>query len=314
MRAPAGIRLAALWEAGAVQTVAVTGASGFIGAAVCARLRADGDDVIAVDVAGDPDRRADVADPSSTIAALAGADAVVHAAAIVSERGPMRDFVRVNVRGTRNVLDAAGGRRAVVLASVAGWGYEFARELAEDAPPRPCGIPYIDTKGATERLALRRGATVVRPGDVYGPGSGPWVVRPLELMRAGRFFLPAPGDGILTPVYVDDLVDAIVRALREPAAAGRAYTVWDGAPVTTREYFTALGGAPVRTLPAPVLRVAARLSGVGPAARNLMWRPATNPTARAREELGWSSQTSLAAGMARTREWARAVGLLGDRT
>ena len=102
-----------------MQTVAVTGASGFIGAAVCARLRADGDDVIAVDVAGDPHRRADVADPSATIAALAGADAVVHAAAIVSERGPMRDFVRVNVRGTRNVLDAAGSRRAVVLASVA---------------------------------------------------------------------------------------------------------------------------------------------------------------------------------------------------
>jgi len=136
-----------------VQTVAVTGASGFIGAAVCARLRADGDDVIAVDVAGDPDRRADVADPSATIAALAGADAVVHAAAIVSERGPMRDFVRVNVRGTRNVLDAAGSRRAVVLASVAGWGYEFARELPEDAPPRPCGIPYIDTKGVAETLA-----------------------------------------------------------------------------------------------------------------------------------------------------------------
>lgn len=297
-----------------MQTVAVTGASGFIGAAVCARLRADGDDVIAVDVAGDPDRRADVADPSATIAALAGADAVVHAAAIVSERGPMRDFVRVNVRGTRNVLDAAGSRRAVVLASVAGWGYEFARELPEDAPPRPCGIPYIDTKGVAETLALRRGATVIRPGDVYGPGSGPWVVRPLDLMRAGRFFLPAPGDGLLTPVYVDDLVDAIVLALREPAAGGRAYTVWDGEAMTAREYFSALGGAPVRTLPAPVLRVAARLSGVGPAALTFMSRRATYPNARAREELGWSPRTSLAAGMARTREWARAAGLLGDRT
>ena len=133
-------------------------------------------------------------------------------------------------------------------------------------------------------------------------------------MRAGRFGLPAPGDGIMTPVYVDDLVDAIVRALREPAAAGRAYTVWDGAPVTTREYFTALGGAPVRTLPAPVLRVAALLSGVGPAALTFMSRRGTYPNARAREELGWRPQTSPAAGMARTREWARAAGLLGDRT
>jgi nucleoside-diphosphate-sugar epimerase len=140
----------------------------------------------------------------------------------------MEDFVRVNVRGTRNVLDAAGGRHAVVLASVAAWGYEFTRPLAEDSPPHPCGIPYIDTKGYAEVRALRRGATVIRPGDVYGPGSRPWVVRPLEMMRRGRFYLPAPGDGLITPVYVDDLVDAIVRALREPRAAAHAYTVWNG--------------------------------------------------------------------------------------
>ena len=97
---------------------------GFIGGAVCRRLAADGDEPIGIDLAG-ADRRADVADPGQTVAALAGADAVVHAAAIVSERGRMADFVRVNTRGTRNVLDAAAGRPAVVIASVAGWGYEF---------------------------------------------------------------------------------------------------------------------------------------------------------------------------------------------
>ena len=222
----------------------------------------------------------------------------------------MEDFVRVNVRGTRNVLDAAGPRRTVVIASVAGWGYEFARELREDAPPRPCGLPYVDTKGATETLALRRGATVIRPGDVYGPGSTPWVVRPLEMMRAGRFVLPSPGDGVMTLVYVDDLVDAIVRALREPRAAGRAYTVWDGTPVPAREYFAALGGRPVRTLPAPLLRAAARAIGVGPAAVTFVTRRATFPNERARAELGWQPRTTLAEGMARTREWARATGLL----
>jgi nucleoside-diphosphate-sugar epimerase len=292
-------------------TIAVTGACGFIGAALAERLRADGDTVIGVDLAGEPDRRADVADPSSTVAALAGADAIVHAAALVAERGRMEDFVRVNVRGTRNVLDAAAGRRTVVLASVAGWGYEFQRELDEDSPPRPCGLPYIDTKGAAETLALRRGATVIRPGDVYGPGSMPWVIRPLEMMRAGRFFLPAPGDGVMTPVHVDDLVDAIARALRQPRAAGRAYTVWDGEPVTAREYFETLGGRPVRTLPAPLLRAAALALGMGPAAVTFVTRRAGFTNARARAELGWEPRTSLQEGMARTREWARVVGLLG---
>lgn len=290
--------------------IAVTGSSGFIGAALTKRLRDDGDAVIGVDISGDADRKADVSDPAAIVSALAGADAIIHAAAIVSERGRMEDFVRVNVRGTRNVLDAAGPRRTVVIASVAGWGYEFRRELREDAPPRPCGLPYVDTKGATETLALRRGATVIRPGDVYGPGSVPWVVRPLEMMRAGRFVLPSPGDGVMTLVYIDDLVDAIVRALREPRAAGRAYTVWDGTPVPAREYFEALGGRPVRTLPAAVLRAAARAMGMGPAAVTFVTRRATYPNERARAELGWQPQTTLADGIARTREWARAAGLL----
>ena len=269
--------------------------------------------MIGVDLAGEPDRRADVADPASTVAALAGADAIVHAAALVAERGRMDEFVAINVRGTRNVLDAAGPRRTVVIASVAGWGYEFRRDLDEDSPPRPCGVPYVDTKGATETLALRRGATVIRPGDVYGPGSVPWVVRPLEMMRAGRFFLPSPGDGVMTPVFIDDLVDAIVRALREPRAAGRAYTVWDGSPVPARVYFEKLGGRPVRTLPAPLLRAAALALGMGPAAVTFVTRRAAFPNARAREELGWEPRTALDDGMARTREWAREAGLLDRR-
>jgi nucleoside-diphosphate-sugar epimerase len=283
--------------------VAVTGAAGFIGGAVCRRLAADGDEPIGIDLTG-ADRQADIADPAATVAALGGADAVVHAAALVSERGRMADFVRINTRGTRNVLDAAAGRRSVVIASVAGWGYEFTHELDEDAPPRPCGIPYIDTKGATETLALRRGATVIRPGDVYGPGSQPWVVRPLEMMRAGHFYLPAPGDGLITPIFVDDVVDAIVRALREPKAAGRAYTIWDGHAVTAREFFghhaRSLGQEKVRVLPAALLRVLAGAFGAGPAAITFMSRRATFPNTRAREELGWEPKVTLEQGMART--------------
>jgi nucleoside-diphosphate-sugar epimerase len=158
-------------------------------------------------------------------------------------------------------------------------------------------------------LALRRGATVIRPGDVYGPGSQPWVVRPLEMMRRGLFVLPAPGDGLITPIYVDDLVDAIVRALREPRAAGRAYTVWDGQAVTAREFFghhaRSLGRGEVRVLPAPLLRLAARAIGAGPAAVTFMSRRAVFPNTRAREELGWEPRFSLERGMAAT---------LGDRT
>ncbi|MDP9384834.1 MAG: NAD-dependent epimerase/dehydratase family protein, partial [Actinomycetota bacterium] len=261
-------------------------------------------------------------------AALAGCDRVVHTAAIVSDWGPMADFVRVNVEGTRNVLDAAaaaGAARVVCLASVAVWGYRFEGEMPEDAPPRPCGMPYIDTKGAAEVLALARGATVVRPGDVYGPGSVPWTIRPLEAMRSGAFRLPGRGDGLMTPVYVDDLVDAIVRALFHPAAAGRAYTVWDGEAVSARDFFShharMLGRDAPPSLPRPlvagaaltleaVARVRRRPPSVSRAALTYISRRGTYPNTRAREELGWQPEVGLAEGMRRTEAWARGAGLL----
>jgi nucleoside-diphosphate-sugar epimerase len=83
----------------------------------------------------------------------------------------------------------------------------------------------------------------------------------------------------------------------------------DGHAVTAREFFSfharALGQDGVRVLPAPLLRIAARAVGAGPAAVTFMSRRATFPNTRAREELGWEPRVSLEEGMART---------LGDRT
>lgn len=318
-------------------TAAVTGAAGFIGSAVCARLSAEGATVAGLDLpgadagrvaaAGAEFRPADVTDAAAVREAVAGADLVVHTAAIVTDWGPMAEFVRVNVGGTRNVLDAAeaAGARTVHVSSVAVWGYEFREDLPEDAEPRPCGNPYIDTKGTSDVLARARGAAVVRPGDVYGPGSVPWAVRPLEAMKARRFQLPSGRPGIMTPVYVDDLVDCIVRAGTAAGAEGVAFTAWDGQPVTTTEFFRhyarMLGRDRVPTLPRPVLVAAllaqeavAHATGTPPAvsrsALTFVSRRAAYPTALARERLGWAPQVGLEEGMRRTEAWFRAEGLL----
>jgi nucleoside-diphosphate-sugar epimerase len=98
---------------------------------------------------------------------------------------------RVAVTGAGGFIGAAVARRlaqervdvvGLDLSSVAIWGYDFAADVDEDedAEPRPCGVPYVDTKGASDVLARRAGATVVRPGDVYGPRSVPWAIRPLQ--------------------------------------------------------------------------------------------------------------------------------------
>ncbi|HMS62114.1 MAG TPA: NAD-dependent epimerase/dehydratase family protein [Solirubrobacteraceae bacterium] len=319
--------------------VAVTGAGGFIGRATCARLVAGGAIVTGLDVA--PGARAaveatgaafalcDTTDPVAVARGLEGVAGVIHTAAILGDRGGMDEQVRVNVGGTRNVLDgaaAAGAQRVVHLSSVATWGYDFTWALAsEAAPPRVCGAPYVDTKTASHELALARGAAVVRPGDVYGPGSVPWTLRPIEAIRAGTFVLPGHGEGVLTLVYIDDLVDCVVLALTVPQAGGQAVTAWDGVPVTAKAYFDRyarmLGKGEVRCAPEPVLRAAAgvlelraRVTGrpadVTREAIRYITRHAVYPNDRARDLLGWEPQVDLDEGLRRTEDWLRAERLI----
>lgn len=318
------------------RVVAVTGAGGFVGRRLCARLVAEGATVSGLDVAppaaaaiegaGAAFRLADTTDPAALAAALDGCDAVVHLAAYVGEWGAMDEYVRVNVGGTRAVLDAAGDRRVVHVSSVASFGYGFGHELDEDAAPRRVGGPYFDTKAASDELARRRGAVVVRPGDVYGPESRQWAIRPLEAIRGRRLVLPARGEGLLTPVYVDDLVDCLGRALVAPdSACGRAFHAWDGMPVTAKDFFAfyarMLGRRGVPSARGPLLALVAagaelhaRATGATPdvtrEALRYLSRTHTYSTARAREELGWAPQVDLVEGMRRTEAWCRATGLL----
>jgi nucleoside-diphosphate-sugar epimerase len=311
-----------------VATVAVTGA-GFIGTAVCRRLVAEGHDAVGIDVdpaaavrvnaAGASFRPADVADRGSLLRAFEGADLVVHTAAVVRESGPMADYVRINVGGTENVCTAArdaGVERVVHLSSVAAWGYDFETDIGEDQPPvSHSSNPYIATKAASELVARKHGATVVKPGDVYGPESLPWAVRPFEMIRSGRAALPMRGRGILTLVYVDDLVDCIYRALTMPEGERQVFTAWDGQPVTTAEFFAhytrMLGRRPVRTAPAALLRPLMRLTpSVHPDGLIFMQRRAVYPNERARRLLGWRPRVDLAEGMRRTEAWLRETGRL----
>lgn len=318
---------------------AVTGAAGFIGGALARRLRAEGAEVVGIDVAEDRDgalsaagieaRRADITDGAALADALAGCDLAFHTAAYVHEWGTMEEFVRVNVGGTASVLDAATGagvERVVHVSSVVVYGYDNPGVQDERSHLRSYGIPYIDTKAASDRLARRRGAVVVRPGDVYGPASLPWFVRPLKLVIAGRFALPGRGDGNMLPVYVDDLVESfLLAALR--GEDGEAYTAWHGTPVTFGEYFdlmAANAGVPApRRLPRPVLdaggaiveRIAA-LRGSPPPftsrSATFIDRRGTVTNARARDELGWEPQVELAEGLERCHEWALEEGLLSE--
>lgn len=311
-----------------MSAVAVTGAAGFIGTAMCRRLKAEGHDVIGIDLdpsaaarvteTGAQFRRADVADRGAVRGALNGAELVVHTAALLPG-ATMAESVRVNVGGTENVCVAAkdaGIARVVHLSSVAAWGYDFKTDITEDEPlATHSPHPYIATKAASELVARKHGATVVKPGDVYGPASQPWAVIPFELIKSGRAALPMKGRGIITLVYVDDLVDCIYRALTLPEGERGVFTAWDGSPVTAKELFDnysrMLGKKGVRTAPARLLRPLMRLTpGVDPDDLIFLMRRAVYPNARAREVLGWEPRVTLEEGMARTEDWLREAGLL----
>jgi nucleoside-diphosphate-sugar epimerase len=314
------------------RAAAVTGAGGFIGEAICRRLVADGADVRGLDIdpgsatrvraAGAVFVEADVAEPEAMLEALEGVDLVVHTAALVHEWGSMQEFVRVNVAGTANVIGAAaaGTARVVHISSVVVYGYDDASEQDETAFRRAYGIPYIDTKSASDRLACNRGAIVIRPGDVYGPGSVPWTLRPAAMSRAGQLAVPQPGEGLMLPLYVDDLAEAVVLAL-ERGEPGHAYAVWDDArQVTFEEHFNrlaqAVDGREARRLPRPLLELTgaamegwARLRRKPPpfaaCSATFTDRRGTVSTAKARAALGWEPRVSYEEGMRRTVEWLR---------
>lgn len=316
----------------------VTGALGFIGRRVVERLRADGADVVGVDLrpSTEPGMVAgDLAEADPWQARAAGAEVVVHTAAVVSNVATDLETWRGNVLATRRVLDAAvaaGAKRFVHLSSVRAFGdLGFPDGVDESWPVRPDGNRYVDTKIASEQVVLQAHAAgeievvVVRPGDVYGPGSRPWTILPLEMLRSNRFVLPARGKGIFSPVYVDDLVDGLALCCSHPGAAGQVLTLSGGVGVACAEFFghyaRMLGKSGVPSVPTSVAVGLAEASGRFDRARGsaseasagsarYLARTGTYSIDKARARIGYAPKVGLDEGMRRTEAWLRDEGLL----
>jgi len=147
--------------------VYVSGATGFVGSHIARELREQGTEV--------RDERVDLLDSAGLERVLDGCDAVVHAAALYSYDAPESELQRVNVEGTRTILDAAraSGVRRFLFTSTAGTCGPVPGAVAteEDEPPEwELSVPYKRTKLESERLALAAGAVVVNPTTPVGDG------------------------------------------------------------------------------------------------------------------------------------------------
>ncbi len=316
--------------------VLITGANGFIGRALAHQFQAQGRRVIGIDLQGDGERvfAGDTATPEAWGHLLDQAEVVVHTAALVTNAMPDEDMWRVNVLASRNLIAAAirhGVRRFVHVSSIVVYGNAAVGELDEEHPVHAHGGSYVLTKLASEHTVLAAHSqhgidvVIVRPGDVYGPGSRPWVVTPIEMIKRRQFLLPANGEGYFRPVYVDDLARGIVLASGAEKASGQIFNLSSDGYVTTRTFFGYhhrwLNRSGPLCLPTSLALGLAestfrlkRLFGIGSEGSGASVRQLTSKAwfsiAKAGALLGWKPEVGLDEGMERSQAWARERGLL----
>ena len=318
--------------------VLVTGGSGFTGAALCRRLAAMGEDVVAfvrptsrtaeLKAAGVEIRVVDIKDPSDVLRHFEGIDRVYHiAAAWRTEHSDLNEFRLVNVEATRNLLEAAKRfqvKRFVHCSTVGVQGHIDDPPADESYRYGP-GDHYQRTKMEGEILARKyfeQGlpGAVVRPAGIYGPGD----VRFLKLFRPiykGFFVMIGSGKTLYHFTYIDDLVDGIVLAGTRDEALGEVFTIAGGEYISLRELVDTI--ADVLGKPRPRLRVpfypvflAAKVcDGI---CRPLGISPPLYPRRveffikdrafrieKAQRLLGYRPRVGLAEGLRRTADWYR---------
>jgi ornithine--oxo-acid transaminase len=331
----------------------VTGASGFIGGHVAERLLAEGHQVRCLVRSGSDTRRLErlgvelapgsLENPRSLQRAAEGCAYVVHCGAMVSDWGTVEEIERVNVAGTRHLLAAAGEAavtRFVHVSSTDIYGYPGRAAIEETEPPGGFRNWYAQTKLSAEaevRQAAGAGldTVVLRPATVWGPHSRETVGEIGGAIKGGYMLLVDGGRRIAGLVYIDNLVDAMVLALRHQQARGEAFNVTDGLPVTWRQFTDGLAdgiGAPGARLSMPYglasgvgvcleegyrfLRRTTRLSAPALLSRQAVHIMGTDQdfsNRKAREVLGWEPRVSYAQGMEATVAWLRDEYLVGGR-
>lgn len=302
----------------------VTGGSGFVGGALIERLRREGWEVRALArsdraaervrelgaeaVSGDLDGR------ESLRAGAEGCDLAFHAAAKVEDWGDPADFERINVHGTRNVVDAcrdAGvGRLVHVGTEAALMAGQPLVHVDESAPLRPDSPAlYPSSKARAEQVVRAANGdgletVVVRPRFVWGRGDTTLLPQIVDMVRSGRFRWVGGGRHLTATTHIENTVEGLwLGATKAPA--GGVYFVTDGEPIEFRQFLTALVESqgveiPDKSVPPAVANAAARVTealwrrlkrpGNPPLTRFAVWvssQECTIDISRAERELGY---------------------------
>lgn len=309
-----------------MKSILITGASGFLGKALCRNLLSHGFNVLAVVRSEEKCNElqqlysspflnclsmGDLTSDTNWSYALKGIDAVIHLAARVHKSdGDAPDksgrYQQLNVSVTKKLAIAAAAakvKRFLYISSI-GVNGRLTKEQAftEQDEPNPHNT-YTASKWQAEQNLQQISndtnlkITILRPPIVYGRGVKANFQSLLKLVKSG---LPIPLANVNNQrslIYVENLVDAIVACLRQEVAAGKTYLVSDGEVVSTpeliRQLATALG-KPARLLafPTGLMRVGAKLVGKESVVDRLVESLVVD-SSKIRRELDWNPPYTL---------------------
>jgi nucleoside-diphosphate-sugar epimerase len=247
----------------------VTGASGFVGGHLTERLVREGYQVRCLVRSGSDTELleslgvelavGDLTHARSLRRAVDGARYVFHCGALVSDWGTVDEIRRINVSGTRDLVEAARASsvaRFVHFSSTDVYGYPGGAAVDESHVSGRFANWYAQTKLEAEAEVTRAGSVngletvILRPATIYGPRSEDVVGEIAGAIRGRNMVLVDRGRAVAGLVYVENLIDAALLALRADAAAGQTFNITDGLEVTWSEFTdglaAGLGSPPVR--------------------------------------------------------------------
>lgn len=325
----------------------VTGATGFVGGHLCARLMREGHQVVALarsrskaaalEQLGAEVVEGDLHATNVFARHAAPCDRVFHLAAITRALNA-REFRHVNAGGTKSLVEGLNRGefrgRLVYLSSLAAGGptrsaSQPRNEENADAPVSD----YGSSKLLAEKIIVKAGFPAggdwvfLRPGAIYGPQERQIYEVVKGLNKLGIAIQVGPGVNTQM-THVDDVVDAMVKASDTPAAAGRRYYIVDREVWSFEALVTLIGetlGRRVRVIKGPMLVGTVAAAAVD-LASNLARRPLTpfggdklremkavnwvGDSSRAERELGWTARKRFPDGLRETVKWYRDNGWL----
>lgn len=305
--------------------ILLTGSTGFVGSVITQRLNHSDYQLFPVvrSIKGDSPQSAievgDIDGNTDYSSALSGADVVIHVAArahIMNDESsdPLAEYRKVNVEGSENLARqaaAAGVKRFVFISSVKVSGESTTAkspysELMKPAPEDAYGQSKYEAEEVLKQVSADTGMDVViiRPPLVYGAGVK---ANFFSLVKLSSLSIPLPFGAVnnkRSMVYVENLVDFIIKCIDHPNAANQTFLVSDGEDLSLKSLITyirkAMGRSPLLlTVPVALFKLAGKLTGKSGVVDRLVGDLQVD-SSKAREILDWTPQYTVEQGIAAT--------------